>query len=217
VEEHVSRVPGGPLGVVVVDDYPSILLGIQEAARRRSIEIAAVGSSLTEVRCQAAHADVVLLDVLLADGSDVRTNVRQLTERGTSVLAFAGPTDVDLATAALGAGARDVIWKHDPLDRLFDRLTSLRAPRHPSESGGAEDAADEGLVPLSQREVEVLHMVLGGLVTKQIARALQVETSTVKEYLKRIRRKYAAQGRPATTRTDLVRRAVEDGLLEGPR
>ncbi|MFJ7624450.1 DNA-binding response regulator, partial [Rhodococcus erythropolis] len=39
---------------------------------------------------------------------------------------------------------------------------------------------------------------------------------TVNDYLQRIRQKYAAAGRPAPTKTDLYKRAVEDGVLPIP-
>jgi hypothetical protein len=37
----------------------------------------------------------------------------------------------------------------------------------------------------------------------------------VREYLDRIRTKYVEVGRPAPTKVDLLRRAVEDGILPG--
>lgn len=49
-----------------------------------------------------------------------------------------------------------------------------------------------------------------------MARRLGVTIGTTKEYVKRIRTKYAALDRPATTRVDMYNRAVEDGLLDGP-
>ena len=39
--------------------------------------------------------------------------------------------------------------------------------------------------------------------------------STAREYLDRIRVKYVELGRPAPTKVDLLRRAVEDGILPG--
>lgn len=66
---------------------------------------------------------------------------------------------------------------------------------------------------LAPREENVLRLVADGLLDKQIARELGIEQSTVKEYLKRIRSRYARVGRPAPSRVHLCRRAMEDGLL----
>ena len=46
---------------------------------------------------------------------------------------------------------------------------------------------------------------------------MYVAPATVKEYLLRVRRKYADAGRDATSQTDLLFRAIEDGLIDPPR
>ena len=43
---------------------------------------------------------------------------------------------------------------------------------------------------------------------------MQVGYETAKTYLRRTREKYARVGRPASRKSDLIRRAAEDGLLE---
>ena len=52
------------------------------------------------------------------------------------------------------------------------------------------------------------------MVSKQVARQLDLAESTIKEHLKRIRGKYAALGRPVKTRIELLQRAVEDGYVD---
>ena len=47
------------------------------------------------------------------------------------------------------------------------------------------------------------------------AQQLGIAHSTAREYLDRIRAKYVEVGRPAPTKVDLLRRAVEDGILPG--
>ena len=46
-----------------------------------------------------------------------------------------------------------------------------------------------------------------------IGRTLYITENSVKEYLKRIRAKYTQVDRPAVTKLDLFRRAVEDGIV----
>ena len=48
-----------------------------------------------------------------------------------------------------------------------------------------------------------------------LAQQLGIGYSTAREYLDRIRVKYIEVGRPAPTKVDLLRRAVEDGILPG--
>lgn len=66
---------------------------------------------------------------------------------------------------------------------------------------------------LSSREREVVALFAKGHTERQVARELGVQETTVQQYLARARLKYDVVDRPARTRIDLYRRAVEDGLL----
>ena len=68
---------------------------------------------------------------------------------------------------------------------------------------------------LGRRERDVLHLYASGLPLKAVAMQLGIAHSTAREYLDRIRAKYVENGRPAPTKVDLLRRAVEDGILPG--
>ena len=64
---------------------------------------------------------------------------------------------------------------------------------------------------LSAREVEVLLTWLACESKEQAADALFISASTVSTHLARIRAKYAAAGRTASTKTHLFARALQDG------
>lgn len=66
---------------------------------------------------------------------------------------------------------------------------------------------------LSAREVEVLRTWLVSDTKETAARALYVSHSTVNTHITRIRSKYQDAGRPATTKTALLARALQDGLI----
>lgn len=53
-----------------------------------------------------------------------------------------------------------------------------------------------------------------GLSTNEVARRMEIGYETAKTYLRRARDKYAKVGRPAGRRSELIRRAAEDGILE---
>jgi hypothetical protein len=42
---------------------------------------------------------------------------------------------------------------------------------------------------------------------------MNVQYETAKTYLRRVREKYGKVGRPTSSRSDLIRRAAEDGYL----
>src|SRR5690606_35171257 len=66
---------------------------------------------------------------------------------------------------------------------------------------------------LSARERDVLRLYAAGLPLKAVADRLGIAYSTAKENITRVRVKYVEVGRPAPTKVDLLRRAMEDGLV----
>jgi ATP/maltotriose-dependent transcriptional regulator MalT/serine/threonine protein kinase len=66
---------------------------------------------------------------------------------------------------------------------------------------------------LSQRERDVLIAWCQTDSKQEAAKRLFIEPSTVATHLQRVRAKYAAVGRPATTKAALVARAIQDGIL----
>jgi DNA-binding NarL/FixJ family response regulator len=72
-------------------------------------------------------------------------------------------------------------------------------------------------VNLSPRQREVLYHYASGEPAARVAKLTGLTEDTVNAYLARIRQKYAEAGRPARTKTDLYKRALEDGWLPIPR
>lgn len=77
----------------------------------------------------------------------------------------------------------------------------------------AEPQGERSSGGLTDRELEVLELYVSGLAAKQVATRLGLKETTVKEYLRRVRGRFSATGRPASTRMELYFRAVEDGVL----
>ncbi|MDT5340689.1 MAG: hypothetical protein QOD90_6194 [Mycobacterium sp.] len=67
---------------------------------------------------------------------------------------------------------------------------------------------------LAPREKEVLLAWIRLDNKADVASQLQISATTVRTHLQRIRDKYAAAGRPATTKAALVARAIQDGLID---
>lgn len=62
----------------------------------------------------------------------------------------------------------------------------------------------------------MLAMFADGAKAQAVAYANQISPATVEDYVRRIRAKYVRAGRPAPTKVDLYKRAVEDGFLPSP-
>jgi DNA-binding NarL/FixJ family response regulator len=76
------------------------------------------------------------------------------------------------------------------------------------------DEASADRPNLSEREQKVLVLYASGLKLASVARQLEISPHTCKEYLDRVRAKYAAAGRQASTKIDLYREAVRDGFID---
>ncbi len=204
--------------MVAVDDHPVMLLGVKKAIRDSGAPLRFVETATTirDLTLTAGEADVALLDLRLNDGSRPRDNVGTLIALGLKVLVYTDGGHLSWMSDAVLAGALGIVLKHQPVEQLIEALEVVHAGDPYLSVELAEVLHDStSLRPqLSEREVEVLGLLFQGLVTKQVARRLGLQESTVKEHLKRIRSKYAALGRSVSTRVELVQRAVEDGFVE---
>lgn len=165
--------------------------------------------------------DVVLLDIRLEDGTSAPDNVRRLVERGWQVLLFTQVRQPSVVGRCLQAGAMGVVGKHEDWTVLAEAVLSVARGEDYLNADWASALATVTVtgarVPvLAPREEEVLKLYAAGLPMKSVARRVGIAEETAKEYLARVKRKYLDAGRPARTKTDLYRRAVEDGHLPGP-
>ena len=164
----------------------------------------------------APPADVVVLDLTLGDGTTVTENVRSLVADGASVVIHSVADRPAAVREALAAGAAGVVSKSSALDDVLDAIRTvaqgeaLNNVEWASAVDGDRDFAD---AQLSSREREVLRLYAAGLPLKAVAERLGVAYSTAKENITRIRVKYVEVGRPAPTKVDLLRRAMEDGIV----
>jgi DNA-binding NarL/FixJ family response regulator len=161
----------------------------------------------------------VVLDLSLADGSNVENNVKSIIEAGAQVLVFSIADKAALVSAALRAGAAGVVKKSQSMADLMNniQLVANGVYVNSPEAAAAIDADFnfKEQANLSPRERQVLGLYASGFALKQVAFELGVSYSTVKEHIDRVRSKYSNIGRPAGTKTELYLRAVEDGVIDG--
>lgn len=208
--------------VALIDDHESVRLGLEAAFARDSQTVVFSGSSVSAYldwrsASGTASAEVVVLDLTLGDGSTVTENVRRLVDDGANVVIHSVADRPAAVREALSAGAAGVVSKSSALDDVLDAIRTvaggeaLNNVEWASAVDGDRDFAD---AQLSTREREVLRLYATGLPLKAVAERLGVAYSTAKENITRIRVKYVEVGRPAPTKVDLLRRAMEDGIVE---
>jgi len=210
--------------VALIDDHESVRLGLEAAcARAVTKQVVFSGSSVRTYlewrqRSGAAPADIVVLDLTLGDGTTVTENVTALVADGSPVLIHSVADRPAAVREALAAGAAGVISKSSRIDdviaaiRTVARGEALDNVEWASAVEGDRAFAD---AQLSKRERDVLRLYAAGLPLKAAAERLGIAYSTAKENITRVRTKYVEVGRPAPTKVDLLRRAMEDGLMPG--
>ena len=207
--------------VALIDDHESVRLGLEAACARDRQTVVFTGSTVGSYlvwrsSTGAPPADGVVLDLTLGDGTTVTENVVSLVADGASVVIHSVADRPAAVREALAAGAAGVVSKSSALDDVLDAIRTvaqgeaLNNVEWASAVDGDRAFAD---AQLSTREREVLRLYATGLPLKAVAERLGVAYSTAKENITRIRVKYVEVGRPAPTKVDLLRRAMEDGIV----
>ena len=205
--------------IALVEDHALIAIGFRDLVEAEpDLILAGMAETVAGLDAIDGPLDLVVLDLRLADGSLPQDNVNAIHARGTHVLVYTGAEDRRMIQSAARSGALGLIRKSaDPATLLG----AIRTAAAGGEVFGADWAAaidaDANLrdAKLSSREQEILGLYASGETAASVALHTGLARETVADYVSRIRRKYADAGRPAYSRVDLYKRAIEDGLLLG--
>lgn len=158
---------------------------------------AGIGTIVLDVRMPGISG-LTVLDRLIAEGVD--QPVIMLTGHGT----------VDMCRRAFKSGAAEFLEKPVDDQALLDALQSAVQQHVKSRARNREDRdARERYAQLSEREREVLGLIVAGLTNKEIGRALDVSPRTVETHRANLFAKLDAE-----SLAQLIRRyaaLVEDG------
>ena len=208
--------------VVLVDDHPIVLQGLQHLfARQDDFEVAAccadAESALRVIRVD--RPDVLVLDLRMpgVDGIDLlhTLNREQITCR-TVLLTAAITEEQVLATMKLGASG--IVLKESPPETLIECVRRVHRGEQWIDRDmvahalrtvlDREAAAREVAQMLTPREIEIVTMVAQGLRNRAIAERLSISEGTVKVHLHNIYEKLGVDGR-----LELVLVAQQRGLI----
>ena len=194
---------GARIRVGVIDSHDLLLAGARALmSMPYSPAEFVVGANTVDRLCaQHPELDVVLLDIRLADKTSAEDNTRRLSAQGWKVLLHADSRQREAGSILRRTPACGVASKNDHARTLLEAIVTVARG-----DTWAKDL-DNQPVDLTHRETQVLRFYAAGQTYAQTAQSLdpQISVESVKTYLSRIRKRYDAAGRPASTRLELRR------------
>ncbi|MGM1017520.1 MAG: response regulator transcription factor [Actinomycetota bacterium] len=201
----------------IVDDHPAVALGVTAILNAQpDMHVVATATTVDSLLRAESRFHLILLDLILGDGSTPTENMSRLGQTKAPVLAYTSGDQPRLVREVARAGAVGMIRKSELPHMIVKTIRmALRGDPVPTPDWAAALNADAQFVDaaLTAREAEVLALYASGETAERVGAALFVSRDTVLDHIRRIRSKYASVDRPAPTKVDLFRRAVEDGLV----
>jgi DNA-binding NarL/FixJ family response regulator len=217
--------PEDPIRVLIADDQALVREGLElllgQFAELEVVGVAADGESALAMAVET-RPDVVLMDLVMPgmDGIDATRQILAVLPRAQVVILSAYADDESIF-AAISAGASGYLTKDSGGEQIRRAIATVQA-------GGAlldphiqrrlldhvRTAAvkhpPEPVHDLTQRELEVLHLISHGLSNPEIAQRLFVSEATVKTHVNNILAKTHLRDR-----AQAVAYAFIHGLTEG--
>jgi DNA-binding NarL/FixJ family response regulator len=207
--------------ILVVDDHPVVRDGLVAMLATQpdfSVVGQAGGGQDALQLASELQPDVICLDLEMPgiDGVQVLEALQSAGDPSRVIVFTAYDTD-ERIHAALRAGAKGYLLKGAPREELFRAVRVVcqgGSLLEPVVASRLIDQIARGLPsdlpePLTEREMEVLHLLAQGKTNKEIAAELVVTERTVKFHVSSILRKLSA-----SNRTEAVTLAHQLGLIE---
>jgi DNA-binding NarL/FixJ family response regulator len=142
----------------------------------------------------ASNPDILLLDVVQEVPFRAIQELRR-TAPNCRILLWVSSVSVQVARRAIDLGIRGILRKNLPIDLLLRCLRRVSEGELWFDRGLTQSLLDARTVNLTQRETQLLNLVVHGLSNKEIADALMLSEGTVKYYFARLFRKTGVRDR----------------------
>ena len=201
------------INILIVDDHFATRLGLSVPINNEKDMrvIAEAGTSAKAIELYRQHKpDVVLMDYHLPDQTGVETISLLKAEfpkvKCIILTIYDGEEDIYRAVVA---GAKAYLTKSSECDEVLKAIRTVAADGiyFPTEIA-AKIKAREKRVPLSQRELDILRLLVKGHSTKEIVDILKLSMGTIRLHISLILDKL-----DAFDRTNAVAIAIERGIV----
>tara|TARA_R110001599_G_C12271046_1_gene661466 strand:- start:4120 stop:4776 length:657 start_codon:yes stop_codon:yes gene_type:complete len=210
---------GKTYSAVVADDHPiirnavSLALSDQDALSGYRIEIVAeVENGIDAIAAIRKHRpDVLMLDVSMphAGGTEVLLEARRWSSE-TKVVVFTGIEASGKIAELVDIGADGVFCKSDDLQEVTEALPNiLEGGRIICSRFSAMLEDSSSFEPLTDRERQVLNLVVSGRTNKEIAAILGISIKTVDRHRTSVMGKTGSH-----SAAELIAFALREGLID---
>lgn len=205
--------------VVIVDDHPAIVDGVRGWCRTADPPITVVAGGNRPAVAFAGPgrtADVVVFDLVYGREPD-HAALRRLIAENRRVVVYSQEESADTVLRCVEMGVATYLTKAEGDEHLVPAIRAIAAGgtyTGPMLSGVLAGDRRPGRPLLSDREREVLIAWFECESKNLVAKRLHLSVKTVDTYIERVRMKYAETGRPATSKSDLMIRALRDGIVD---
>ena len=210
-----------PIRVLIVDDHAVVRSGLKLLLEAEpGIEPVGEAENGSRALFEAIELkpDVVLMDLVMPEAGGLESMPTLLQSvPDTKVLVLSMQDDPRYVREAFAAGASGYLLKEAADVELVAAIRAVAAgERYVHPTLGARMVAADATArqraetdPLSEREREVLHLLALGHTNQEIADMLFISVRTAETHRAHIMRKLGL-----STRAELVRYAIAEGLLE---
>ena len=211
----------GSIRVLIVDDHAVLRSGLHLLLdAEKDIEVVGEAGNVKDAvfEARATKPDVVLMDVVMPGQSGIEGVPLVLKEApDAKVLVLSMQDDPRYVHEAFAAGAAGYVLKEAVDAEVVGAIHQVAGGQHYVHpalgarlvAAEAEAKAREEADPLSDREREVMRLLALGHTNQEIAKMLYISVRTAETH-----RAHIMQKLRLSTRAELVRYAIDQGLLE---
>jgi DNA-binding NarL/FixJ family response regulator len=188
--------------VFIVDDHAILREGLSQFINSEEDLMVCGETDNVSNALQAvadSKPDIVIIDITLEDGSGIRlTENLMYSHPGLLILVLSMHDEAEYAERCLKAGAQGYIMKQEPSKKLISAIRQvLNGEIYVSDKLNVKllhkfvknkfESFDSSTKPLSNRELEVYHLLGQGLKKHKIAEQLNISVKTVETYIEHIK------------------------------
>jgi DNA-binding NarL/FixJ family response regulator len=218
-----AAVPSVLASVAVVDEHDAIHAAVELWCAKANPPIRFCGNYFSADQFLADHSSpsrsgvgAVVLELVQERHRVDFTALDRIVARRHRVIVYSHIASDEVILSSLDRGAVTFLTKSERKEHLLDAIRAAGTDTPyigPKMAGAMLNDSTVGRPNLARREKEVLIAWFRTESKDLVARQLQIAPTTVRTHLQRVRAKYAAVGRPATTKAALVARAIQDGIV----